>query len=126
MAATTDQPVPIIRIRRAPSLEPPTDDARRPDEHPHCPDQLALFTSLHSPTSVTLGRGRRVRLTPAVPQRDGVHGGTAGATPGGTQDAASRPDTGATPGTGASARTGGQADPTLAAGPATSIHQAGS
>ena len=37
---------PVVRIRRAPAYEPPTDDARRPDEHPVCPGQLALFTSV--------------------------------------------------------------------------------
>jgi hypothetical protein len=40
----------VVRIRPAPSFEPPTDDARRPDEHPMCAGQLALFTSLHADT----------------------------------------------------------------------------
>jgi hypothetical protein len=37
---------PLVRIRRAPALEPPADDDRRPDDHPVCAGQLALFTSV--------------------------------------------------------------------------------
>ncbi|HEV7896467.1 MAG TPA: Rv3235 family protein [Planosporangium sp.] len=40
-------PPPLVRIRRAPAFEPPTDDDRRPDDHPVCAGQLALFTSVH-------------------------------------------------------------------------------
>jgi hypothetical protein len=38
---------PLVRIRRAPALEPPADDDRRADDHPICAGQLALFTSIH-------------------------------------------------------------------------------
>jgi hypothetical protein len=40
-------PRPLVRIRRAPALEPPADDDRRPDDHPVCAGQLALFISVH-------------------------------------------------------------------------------
>jgi hypothetical protein len=38
----------FVRIRRAPTVEPPADDDRRRDEHPVCTGQLALFTSVQS------------------------------------------------------------------------------
>jgi hypothetical protein len=50
MTATLSSPgatQTLVRIRRAPALEPPTDDDRRADDHPVCAGQLALFTSVH-------------------------------------------------------------------------------
>ncbi|MDT5036709.1 MAG: hypothetical protein QOE03_1894 [Micromonosporaceae bacterium] len=50
MTATLGSPSPVrtpVRIRRAPSLEPPPDDIRRADDHPLCAGQLALFTTVH-------------------------------------------------------------------------------
>src|SRR3954470_9477147 len=38
---------PVIRIRPAPALEPPTDTDRRSDDHPTCRGQLALFAFRH-------------------------------------------------------------------------------
>src|SRR3954470_20540602 len=38
---------PVIRIRPAPALEPPTDTDRRSDDHPACRGQLALFAFRH-------------------------------------------------------------------------------
>jgi Family of unknown function (DUF6459) len=82
---------PPIRIWRAPPLEPPTDDARRIDEHPVCAGQLALFTSIN---------GRRVRTErrtaarqPGAPGRAGHSDGaertaTAAAGQAGTASAA--------------------------------------
>jgi hypothetical protein len=37
---------PLVRIRRAPALDPPADTDRRMDDHPVCAGQLALFTSV--------------------------------------------------------------------------------
>ena len=48
---------PLIRIRPAPSLEPPTDADRRPDDHPVCTGQLALFAFLHSDSAETWRAG---------------------------------------------------------------------
>ncbi|GAA1816962.1 hypothetical protein HC028_10645 [Planosporangium flavigriseum] len=61
MTATLSTPAPtrpLVRIRRAPALDPPSDDDRRADDHPVCPGQLALFTSVHG---AQVGSGHAVR-----------------------------------------------------------------
>jgi len=52
----------FVRIRRAPTVEPPADDDRRRDEHPVCTGQLALFTSIQS------SRASAVTATTAAPE----------------------------------------------------------
>ena len=51
MTATLNAPSStscFVRIRRAPTVEPPADADRRRDDHPVCAGQLALFTSIQS------------------------------------------------------------------------------
>jgi Family of unknown function (DUF6459) len=61
----------FVRIRRAPTVEPPTDEDRRRDEHPVCAGQLALFSSVQSARAGTAtavpegGGGQRGVRTPA-------------------------------------------------------------
>src|SRR5262249_31942155 len=75
MTATLSAPrsvTPLVRIRRAPALEPPTDDARRTDDHPVCVGQLALFTSIQT---VRTGDG----TVPLSARPAGAGGGGGGA-----------------------------------------------
>ncbi len=62
----------FVRIRRAPTVEPPADDDRRRDEHPVCAGQLALFTSIQS------ARASAATAGPAGPAGPAVPGGDAG------------------------------------------------
>jgi Family of unknown function (DUF6459) len=57
---------PLVRIRRAPALEPPVDDDRRTDDHPVCAGQLALFTSVHGARGAAGPDGARDRAGPDV------------------------------------------------------------
>ena len=66
-----DGPPPFIRVRRPPPLEPPTDDARRPDDHPVCPGQLALFSAVGRPPAARLAAARS---TPAGRRRAAAAG----------------------------------------------------
>jgi hypothetical protein len=77
MTATLSAPNCFVRIRRAPTVEPPTDDDRRRDEHPVCTGQLALFTAIQSarasaatvaptPPPESGGTGQRGVLTPTT------------------------------------------------------------
>jgi Family of unknown function (DUF6459) len=59
----------FVRIRRAPTLEPPADDDRRYDDHPVCTGQLALFTSIQSART---GAGLTVSAAGPVPQVGGA------------------------------------------------------
>jgi hypothetical protein len=95
----------VVRIRPAPSFEPPADDTRHPDDQPDCAGQLALFTSLHREIDEPVARGVPARGVPGAgagrgglpgnPTRPGVPAGfTRPGTPAG---AGRRPGTGGGP-----------------------------
>jgi hypothetical protein len=46
----------VVRIRPAPSFEPPADDVRHPDDHPGCAGQMTLFASLYAEVDEPVGR----------------------------------------------------------------------
>jgi hypothetical protein len=87
---------PLVRIRRAPALEPPADDDRRADDHPVCAGQLALFTSIHGvraraghPGTASAQRpGARPPIKPADPSAAAVGSATTVTGPTGPHPAA--------------------------------------
>jgi hypothetical protein len=114
---------PLVRIRRAPALEPPTDGDRRADDHPVCAGQLALFTSLGGPSAASARHGDGARRLRASPGRAGSTAGLAGRAPAGGGGVAA--DDGPATATGVMAGAGPATGVMSDAGPATATGAAG-
>ncbi|GII23579.1 Rv3235 family protein [Planosporangium mesophilum] len=79
---TPGPPRPLVRIRRAPALEPPADDDRSSDDHPVCPGQLALFLSVHGSRDDTGARdGAGARSGTDARKEPGAEDGSAATPP---------------------------------------------
>jgi hypothetical protein len=61
---------PLVRIRRAPPLDPPADNDRRTDDHPVCAGQLALFASVHNLRPAGTGPASARRAAGPAPAAD--------------------------------------------------------
>jgi hypothetical protein len=99
MTATLSSPGatrPLVRIRRAPALEPPADDDRRADDHPVCAGQLALFTSVHGRSDNPRDNGPRDNGPRDNRSGGNVPAGGGGAAAARTGPASAQPATGAT------------------------------